>query len=93
MSTHKIEVNMDGGKKAVLELTTKEVDSAVSVCEQNSLDSVIIMKKHNGGAAFYSNEVAAANAQKRHGYEYAFTVKKADLVKWQKAKKDTTETK
>lgn len=77
-----ISVNIEGSKKATLKLTEMEIKSAISVCSTNALESVIVMKKHNGGACFYTDQRAANAAQERHNFEYSFTVKSEDLQKY-----------
>lgn len=74
----KIETKVND-KKVNLELTEEEVLTGYSICEKNSLNSVIVMKKHNGGAIFFTNESHAANTQQRHKFEYAFDVEMKDL--------------
>lgn len=74
----KIETKVDD-KVVKLELTESEVLTGHSICDKNSLESIIVMKKHNGGALFFQNEANAANAQQRHGFDYSFDVKAKDL--------------
>lgn len=74
------------GKDVSLELTEKEVEAALSVCEAVATDSVLVMKKHNGGAAFYTVESNAVNAQERHGYEYMFKIPQEELANYAKTK-------
>ena len=74
----KVTANVDG-KTATLQLTENEVVSGLSICDRAGIESVIVMKKHNGGALFFTNENHAANAQERQGYDYSFMVEAKDL--------------
>jgi Holliday junction resolvase len=74
------------GKKANLELNQSEVESAISICESNNTDDVIIMKKHNGGALFFTDPRHANQCQERHKFDYAYTVAKTDLSDFIKKK-------
>jgi len=88
MESKTIEAIFDG-KTIKLELTKKEVESACSICKSTGLASVIIMKKHNGGAMFFTDSNAAANTQQRHNFGYSFTVDYKDLARTDKKKTDT----
>lgn len=68
-------------KEAKLTLTEMEVESALSICNVNGTEEVIVMKKVNGGAIFAVNQRSANSIQERHGFDYAFTVKKDALEK------------
>lgn len=72
------------GKAVTLSLTEKEVETAVGICTDNSVEDLIIMKKHNGGALFFVNPQRAYACQERHKFDYAFTIKAKDLVEARK---------
>lgn len=74
----KIETKVDG-KPVKLELIEEEVLTGHSICERGNLKSITVMKKHNGGALFFTNEANAANVQQRHGFDYAFDIKAGDF--------------
>lgn len=67
------------GKPVKLDLTEDEVLTGHSICVKNNIESVIVMKKHNGGALFFTNPGNAANTQQRHGFDYAFDIKAKDF--------------
>lgn len=62
------------GREAAIELTDAEVKQANGMLKRSNVKTLVVMKKHNGGALFFINPVNAANAQERHGYDYAFSV-------------------
>ena len=71
------------GKEVTLELKQNEVASAISICEKNGVESVIVMKKpHKGGAIFFINPQKAAACQDRHNFDYSFNVKLSELKKF-----------
>ena len=71
------------GKDISLKLTQKEVESAISICEQSSIEEIIVMKfPHKGGALFFTDKVRAAACQDRHRFEHSFTVKLSALKKY-----------
>lgn len=74
----RIETKVDG-KAVNLSLTEDEVLTGHSICEKNNVETVIVMKKHNGGALFFINPANANNAQQRHNFKYAFDVDAKDL--------------
>ena len=78
------------GREASLSLTDEEVETAKSILKRDGLKELVVMKKEKGGACFYTNSNAAAHAQERHGFDYAFTLTSADLSK---AAQQTTEKK
>jgi hypothetical protein len=81
-NTMTIETKLEG-KKVSLELNQNEVASAISVCEKNSVEELIAMKRpHKGGALFFIDPKRAAACQDRHKFEHSFTVKLSELKKF-----------
>lgn len=62
------------GKVVNLNLTKEDVINGHAICDKNGVEKVIAMKKEKGAALFFINENSAANAQLRHGFNYAFDV-------------------
>jgi hypothetical protein len=75
----KIESKING-KIAKIELTPKEIESALSICDLQGMEEVIVMKKHNGSALFFTEQRNANQCQERHKFDYAFTLSKKDLL-------------
>jgi len=67
--------------KVSLELTDQEVNTAIGICENNGVEEVITMKKHNGAAMFFVNDTNAEACQNRHKFDYSFTISLKDLNK------------
>ena len=81
-NTLTIKAKLDG-KEVSLELNANEIASAISICEKNSVEEVIAMKRpHKGGALFFTHPGKAAACQDRHNFEHAFTVKLSELKKF-----------
>lgn len=75
----KIEAKVDG-KPVSLSLTESEVLTGASICEKNNVESVSVVKKHNGGALFFLQASNVENYMQRHKVDYSFDVEAKDLA-------------
>lgn len=78
MADLKIVRKSDGKDYAVI-LTDKEQQTALSVMEKEGIDTVLVLKKHDGSALFFTNEQNCDNCMARHGFEFALTLEKKEL--------------